>query len=329
MIERSGTRLVAVVGLVALCSTQAGLALAADGPSAPAAPPAPPAAEPTSEQQAKDKLACVTSYEDAQRLRLANKLLAAREQLRVCRGDVCPGLVRNDCEKWLGEVAESLPSVVLSARDGGGRDLFDVKVTIDGAPLRAGLDGTAVDVDPGAHTIVFVRGSDTKEERVLVRQGEHNRVVVVVLGRSPAAAPLPAPGPAPASTQPPPGDERGPGTRRVVGLVVGAAGLVGLGVGGVLGLTSNGDARELHDTCGLTRSCTQDQLDAIIGRRTVAGVVAGIGGAALVTGIVLYLTAPRPASAHGLAPHEGPASRWTWGAAPVPGGALGAFGASF
>ncbi len=203
MIERSGTRLVAVVGLVALCSTQAGLALAADGPSAPAAPPAPPAAEPTSEQQAKDKLACVSSYEDAQRLRLANKLLAAREQLRVCRGDVCPGLVRNDCEKWLGEVAESLPSVVLSARDGGGRDLFDVKVTIDGAPLRAGLDGTAVDVDPGAHTIVFVRGSDTKEERVLVRQGEHNRVVVGVLGRSPAAAPLPAPAPAPASTQPP------------------------------------------------------------------------------------------------------------------------------
>ncbi|HRG96747.1 MAG TPA: hypothetical protein PLR99_10880 [Polyangiaceae bacterium] len=265
------------------------------------------------------KAACLAAYEDAQRLRLASKLVAAREQLRVCRADVCPALVRNECEKWLGEVAESLPSVVLSARDPSGRDLLDVTVSVDGARVPA-LDGKAFDVDPGSHTFRFQRGKEVKEEQWLVRQGEHNRVIVGVLGEPPRA---PAPAAAPSA--------REPGPQRTIGLVVGGVGVVGVGVAAALGLASNGDASTLRETCGVDRSCTQDQVDAVVGTRTLAGVVAGFGGAALVTGAVLFLTAPSAERAAAALERGSWASwrAWTWGAAPVPGGLVGGARASF
>ncbi len=265
-----------------------------------------------------EKKVCLAAYEDAQRLRFAAKLVGAREKLRVCRRDVCPSLVRSDCEKWLGEVAESLPSVVLSARDPSGRDLFDVNVALDGAPLASGLAGTALDVDPGTHTIRFTRGADTYEEKLLVRQGEHNRVIVGVLGST-------APKPAVGATEPQPGPGVSP--RGVVGLVLGGAGLVTLGVSGVLGLTSNGDASGLRETCGVTQSCTQEQVDAIAGRRTVAGVLAGVGGAMVITGVVLFVTAPSASAA--AASVRGPRTWWALGAAPVPGGAAASLRAAF
>ena len=265
------------------------------------------------------KAVCLAAYEDAQRLRVAGKLVGAREQLRVCRADVCPALVRNECEKWLEEVAASLPSVVLSARDPSGKDLLDVTASIDGARVPA-LDGKALDVDPGSHIFRFERGKEVKEERWLVRQGEHNRVIVGVLGEPGAAR---GPGAAAAKE---------PGPQRALGLVLGGAGVVGLGVAAAVGLASNGDASTLRETCGVDRSCTQDQVDAVVGTRTVAGVVAALGGAALVTGVVLFLTAPAPERAASSASAGGARASWrawTWGAAPVPGGLVGAASASF
>jgi len=273
------------------------------------------------------KAVCLAAYEDAQRLRVASKLVAAREQLRVCRADACPALVRNECEKWLGEVAESLPSVVLSARDPGGKDLIDATVSIDGAAPR-GLDGKSVDVDPGSHTFRFQRGKDVKEERWLVRQGEHNRVIVGVLGESPSPA---VSGPAVASGAAVGGQ---PSSQRTIGLVVGGVGVVGLGAATVLALAANGEVNTLRETCGVGQKCTQDQVDAVAGRRTIAGVGAGLGGAALVAGVVLFLTAPGgERAAASLERRPADSARfwrsWTWSASPLPGGFVGGARASF
>src|SRR5580765_5052723 len=73
-----------------------------------------------------DKKACIASSEKAQQLRADGKLLASRQELLVCARDVCPGVVRKDCAKWLGELEDALPSIVLGAKDGKGHDLEDV-----------------------------------------------------------------------------------------------------------------------------------------------------------------------------------------------------------
>ena len=46
-------------------------------------------------------------------------------------------------------------SVVPAAKDKKGRDIVDVKVSIDGKVVTETLDGKALPVDPGVHTFRF------------------------------------------------------------------------------------------------------------------------------------------------------------------------------
>lgn len=276
---------------------------------------------------ADEKQICLDASENAQKARIASKLKAAREALLICHRDVCPGVVRQDCEKWLGEVIESLPSVVIAARDASGHDLFDVQISVDGEPLADKIDGKALVVDPGARLFRFVRGTDVKEERVLVRQGEHNRLVEVTLGAAAPVSPVAGRGApvVPASTSKPTlvpaAPEASSGPRKPIALAMVSGGMVGLGVAGVLGLVSNSDAATLRDTCGPTRTCTDAQVDAVSGKRTTAAIVAGVSGAVIVTGFVLYFTAPN-------APRPNTA-RLEWEAVPLEGGAYGGVSGRF
>src|SRR5579859_526942 len=70
---------------------------------------------------------CRRAYEQAQLNRRDEKLLAAREQLRICGGDSCPAVARADCVEWLGQVQGAIPSVVPEARGPSG-PLFDASV---------------------------------------------------------------------------------------------------------------------------------------------------------------------------------------------------------
>ena len=92
---------------------------------------------------------CTDSYTQAQKLRKQGKLVAARDELKICVQHDCPGLIVNDCAQWLDEVQSALPSVVPLATDEAGANLLDVKVSLDGAPLVNALAGQAIDIDPG------------------------------------------------------------------------------------------------------------------------------------------------------------------------------------
>ncbi|WP_438011704.1 hypothetical protein WME89_25535 [Sorangium sp. So ce321] len=162
------------------------------------------------------KRACAAAYERAQGLRRDGKLIAAREALIACSQPTCPAAAVADCGPWLAEVEKSLPSVVIAARDAGGRERLDVRVLVDGRLLAATLDGKALPVDPGPHTFRYEpAGGPAVEERVLIREGEKNRAITVILGSPPAGAPPSprpivapaAPGvpPSAARTAPPPG----------------------------------------------------------------------------------------------------------------------------
>src|SRR5579883_2622058 len=96
---------------------------------------------------------CASSSEAAQRFKNAGKFVEARAQLAVCSRAVCPRFVKRDCDRWIGEVDESLPTVVVTARDAQGHDLVDVRVFLDDALVTEHLDGKAMPLDPGPHTL--------------------------------------------------------------------------------------------------------------------------------------------------------------------------------
>jgi hypothetical protein len=104
---------------------------------------------------ADDKQACVAASEKAQQLRSAGKLGEARDQLNICGRSECPKLIQQDCTQWMSEVLANMPSVVPGAKDRKGRDLVDVRLSVDGKVATEMLDGKALVLDPGVHTFLF------------------------------------------------------------------------------------------------------------------------------------------------------------------------------
>ncbi|WP_437972047.1 hypothetical protein WMF04_23395 [Sorangium sp. So ce260] len=289
------------------------------------------------------KRACAAAYERAQGLRRDGKLLAAREALIACSQPTCPAAAVADCGPWLAEVEQSLPTVVIAARDARGRERLDVRVLVDGRLLASALDGKALPVDPGPRTFRYEPASGPAvEERVLIREGEKNRALTVILGAPaagasaspPHAVPPPAAPPLASSAAPPPAASASPPPHAspppaapppaapaspshaapaepvVPGLVwasgaVGAAGLAVFTVAGALSLSAEADLRA---TCA--PRCAAGDVRAIRVQHAVADIGLGVGVVALGAAAWLYVTRPaaaRPPKAGAGAP--GPALR--------------------
>ena len=234
-----------------------------------------------------DRQICVSASEKGQQLRSAGRLVEAREQLNLCGRLECPKLIQQDCTQWMSEVLASLPSIVPGAKDRRGRDVIDARLSIDGKLATETLDGKPIVLDPGVHSFVFeAKGSGAGpavKEQLVIKPGEKNRIVSVTIstGDDVAAGSGRDLGtgerPAEASRSSPP----------VAAYVVGGIGVVALGVAGVMGLLANSDAHDLRSTCA--PGCRQSDVDAIQTRYTIGGVTAGVGGALLITGVVLFI----------------------------------------
>jgi hypothetical protein len=236
---------------------------------------------------ASDKAACLDAASRGQRLRDTHKLVEAREELRACAAVECPPVVQSDCANWLAEVEKALPTVVLTAKNGSGVDLADVKVSVDGQPLASTLDGRALPMNAGPHSFHFV-GADgaSLDQQVLVTEGEKNQRVAVVLGQAPAA-PLPLQG---ADTG---GDSgRSSGPWRTVGWVLVGAGVAGLGAATVLGIIALED-KNAH--CDANNVCAPGTVGGIRGAALASDVGWIAGGVLLASGAALVLFTPRAA----------------------------------
>lgn len=252
------------------------------------------------------KVRCANAYEQAQRTRNEGLLRASRDHLLVCAHDACPAVLRTECVKWLGEIEQALPTVVVIA-DAGGAEVFDVSVAIDGTKVLDRLDGKALAVDPGVHTFRFAReGSDAIEQKLLIREGEKRRPLRVsfAVAQKPVLAP----------------DERGVGASARVPAatwILGGIGVASLGAAVPLYLAAADAKSELDaDPCAARGTCDPDHV-ATVKRRYVYGDVAAIfGAAALVGAAVVWFTTPSQ-----------PAVRA--GVAPLPGGVAGSFVLAF
>jgi len=256
---------------------------------------------------------CVAANEEAGPLRRAGKLREARAKLRLCSAQVCPAAVRKDCVAGAAQTDNDVPTVAFSVQGPEGNDLSAVHVSLDGQPLADQLDGKALDVDPGEHVFRFESaGQPTVEKRIVIVEGEKNRHERVQMGEPKPAPVITAPRPAPEAPPPP------PNTKRTVGLALGGGGLVVVAVGGVFGLIATLQWNNAKTACGGTfpLSCSEPvaanaDRSASIRAGTVADVLIGVGGVAVVTGVTLALLSPtappRAATATlTLAPQLGP-----------------------
>ena len=233
--------------------------------------------------------ACIEASVRGQELRDQGKLVAAREQLLVCGVQSCPRLLQKECSEWLADVEARTPSIVIGAIDAEGHDTADVKVTLDGAPFLARLDGQAQPIDPGAHRLTFEHaGSAVLEQQLILREGERRRVVTVRLPPLASSAPRAAPAaPLPAAPVAAAGPAR----------TVAAFGLGGLAVAAgvtfaVLGFGARGDADHLRTTCA--PACDPGDVDAVRAKQIGANVALGAGVLAAGAAAVLVFTWPAP-----------------------------------
>lgn len=227
---------------------------------------------------------CIQSSEDGQLLKVKGQLKAAIEKVKACTDKACPGPVRKDCEAALEKIESMLPTIVFGAKDESGRDLSDVVVSVDGEKILDVLDGKAVPVDPGKHSVRFeAKGLPPHEEEVVVREGEKTRTVLVTIvdTSKPKRAPK---------------KKQAPGRKLTTSTLVlggiGAAALVGAGVVGFVALEKRSS---LYDDCGKAGTCSQEDVDSVYRLYDVSYVAAGVGGALLATSAVLYFTSsPEP-----------------------------------
>lgn len=184
-------------------------------------------------------------------------------------------------------VVKPVPGLVVQ-RDG---------TTIDPAAL-----GSPLFVDPGSHEItatapgyVAYRGS------VLSAEGKSETVSIPELEAEPAGSTPPGPAPSepaprPATTTAAPAPSR---TRTYVGIGAGVAGLAAVGIGLVFGSQASGLLDDAKALCGDDLACADGDFDrgrAMVAdarsKATLSTVFVLAGGAALVGGTLLWLTAP-------------------------------------
>jgi hypothetical protein len=239
---------------------------------------------------------CTHANADGQSKRMAGKLAEARAEFQSCQAASCPAVVRRDCTQRMDELERVQPTIVFEVKDASGGDVSAVAVKVDGVPFVDKLEGGALRVDPGPHSFVFsTNGGPPVTRRLVIREGEkerHERITLV------AEAPPSKPAGASESSAPSGAEaSQGPSTQKTLGLVAGALGIAALAEGGVFGLLSMSAANQQKTDCASDTSCTNrgqalsDHANAVT-EGTLSTVSLIAGGALLVGGAVLFLSAP-------------------------------------
>lgn len=237
---------------------------------------------------------CLAASEASLKASSDHLLRAERRSLLVCAAQSCPNAVRKECMRRVEQVDAAMPTVVFAAKDENGRDLSEVQVTMDGEVLADRLDGTALAVDPGAHTFVFeTAGQQPVKKELVAREAVKDRHEPIQFGvlRTPAQ-PAQAGRTAPdaGATQ---ASSGGFGTQKVVAVVVAGLGAAGLITGGVFGVLAMDKKKNAEQICP-TDCSNQDGVDAWSEAKfagNISTIAFAVGGVALAGGAVLWFTA--------------------------------------
>lgn len=219
--------------------------------------------------------------------RLASSWLLWREL-----ADTAPSAaLRKDAGRQAARLEPKVPKYILVVPKG----TPGMTLTINGA--AAAVTGLPVPVDAGkVIAVASAAGYAGWKSELTAVDGKTITIEIPVLEPIPIVDTRPPPPPPP---MPKPIDP-GAGRRRAA-FIAGGVGIATLVGGTVFGLRARGTFGDAEDTCGgdIDRcdpsrlAVAQAQVDDARGQATVSTVMFAIGGAAVVTGAVLWLTAPR------------------------------------
>ena len=186
-------------------------------------------------------------------------------------------MIRRDCGRWIDEIDTATPTFTVRLQDEHGQDVADGRVLVDGELLLGAGDGHATPIDPGMHRFVWERDGGNVTEEQVMREGEHNRAIVLRV-----AAPF---GPPPGDTTTTPVETKhGP-----LPWIVGTAGVVLMATGGVFWGIGLHDRSNLSATCAGAHTCAQADVDASRTKLIVGDVFIGVGVVALAGAVYLFL----------------------------------------
>jgi hypothetical protein len=233
---------------------------------------------------------CVQAYEETQVAMRRSRLLDARQSLQVCLDQACPAMLRSDCAGWLKEVEARTPSVVIELVAGEGVAVKEAKLFVDGKPRDQGIDGKAMEVDPGNHTFkIEAPDSVPASVDILAREGEKLRVVRVELQST--KKPVVPPKPPVTEPKPNPNPNNGDRQRPIPTSVYAAA---GIGVVAAAGFTvfaiSGSSGKSDLEPC--KPECSADEIGSVRTKFIVADVFLGVSVVALAAATYLFLTRP-------------------------------------
>ena len=221
------------------------------------------------EAPAPSEAACLAAHRETQELQLDKKLLAAEAAAVTCARPQCPEEVRTMCTDFLVRIRASQPTVVFELRGDGGSVFEKGSLTIDDDTTSRSLDGAAIPLDPGEHSIVYAaEGQPASRLTILVRQGEKDRKI---------ALPVAEPG----------GASFSPWAH-----VLGAAGVSSLLAFAGLGIATSLQADDLEAECGHRCEAERpEDVDAVVAQALAADVCLGVGlGLLAAAGLTMDLT---------------------------------------
>jgi hypothetical protein len=183
-------------------------------------------------------------------------------------------------------------------------------VNRDGTELSRGAWGTAVPVDPGDHAVsADAPGRTPWSTSVSVTQAGKTFTVQVpeleAAATAPATATATTAAPTPSGTSDQPLVVSAPDAapapywtgRRLAGFALTGAGVLGMGVGGVLGLAAKSKYTTAQGESGAPR---HDDSASAVSTGNVATVVVAAGAVLAAGGLVVWLTAPNAAAQVGI-----------------------------
>lgn len=230
-------------------------------------------------------IVCANAAEEGQKARDEGHLFLARERFAQCLRPECPGVISKECATWLDDVNARIPDVVIAVVDGEGRDVSEASVEVDGVRSPEAASGRALSLDPGTHTLRVTKGAFVREERVVLRERERGRRVVLRVGPEapPESRSLRR------ETQPP----SPPPTERPVPTLT----WVLAGVGGVLaaagtgfGVSAASSYADLEKRC--PTDCTDSDILGLRAKTVTADIAFSLALAAGIGAAVVYFTRP-------------------------------------
>ncbi len=250
------------------------------------------------------KLNVANCFEQWGRLAVAYRWYSDAHRLAIqSKDDRAPRI-----KERLDEVDLNVPRVTIRVPSGADPAVI-TKLTLDGRAMVLASLGEEQRVDPGPHVIEYTVNGETKKKMAPVERGGSSEVELELPKVGATKTGMKVQHGATAQDRVLVGAPPSPGrTQRIVGISLASAGVVAVGVAGVLTLGARGrynDAIDAH-CMGSTTMCDPDGLTITADARhtaNLATIVTLLGGAAVAGGIVLYVIAPskpRASDAHAL-----------------------------